>query len=211
MLLFEHFFALSSHAILAFSQAALVVGILVVASTGDAKAAARPTATTTGRAYPNYFADTAVFLGSRGQQRSDEPTVGGAYHVLALNLLSVLSHLEKVQELPVDVQTNIARRVDSYLMIARAAKDETIVATLASTAMEDQAKAIRQGGDTMDPRWAAPAIAAPTSPNNINTFMASSLPGPVTVSRYPAPVLYLGSRFTNYSSFLNSIDSAKMP
>ena len=47
MLLFEHFFALSSHAILAFSQAALVVGILVVASTGDAKAAARPTAITT--------------------------------------------------------------------------------------------------------------------------------------------------------------------
>ena len=72
---------------------------------------------------------------------------------------SVLSHLEKVQELPVDVQTNIARRVDSYIMIARAAKDETILATLASTAREDQAKAIGQGGDTMDPRWAAPAIA----------------------------------------------------
>jgi hypothetical protein len=47
MLLFEHFFALSSHDILAFSQAALLVGTLVVASTGDAKAAARPTATTT--------------------------------------------------------------------------------------------------------------------------------------------------------------------
>ena len=71
----------------------------------------------------------------------------------------VLSHLEKVQELPVDVQTNIARRVDSYIMIARAAKDEAIVATLASTAREDQAKAIGQGGDPMDPRWAAPAIA----------------------------------------------------
>ena len=72
---------------------------------------------------------------------------------------SVLSHLEKVQKLPVDVQTNIARRVDSYIMIARAAKNETILATLASTAREDQAKAIGQGGDTMDPRWAAPAIA----------------------------------------------------
>src|SRR4029079_1515934 len=47
MLLFEHFFALSSHAILAFSQAALVVGVLAAASAGDAKAAARPTATTT--------------------------------------------------------------------------------------------------------------------------------------------------------------------
>ena len=72
---------------------------------------------------------------------------------------SVLSHLEKVQELPVDVQTNIARRVDSYIMIARAATNETILATLASTAREDQAKAIGHGGDTMDPRWAAPAIA----------------------------------------------------
>ena len=39
---------------------------------------------------------------------------------------SVLLHLEKVQELPVDVQTNIARRVDSYIIIARAAKDEAI-------------------------------------------------------------------------------------
>ena len=72
---------------------------------------------------------------------------------------SVLLHLEKVQELPVDVQTNIARRVDSYIIIARAAKDEAIVATLASTAREDQTKAIGQGGDPMDPRWAAPAIA----------------------------------------------------
>jgi hypothetical protein len=72
---------------------------------------------------------------------------------------SVLLHLEKVQELPVEVQTNIARRVDSYIKIARAAKEEAIVATLASNAMEEQAKAIGQGGDTMDPRWAAPAIA----------------------------------------------------
>ena len=72
---------------------------------------------------------------------------------------SVLLHLEKVQELPVEVQTNIARRVDSYIKIARAAKEEAIVATIASNAMEEQAKAIGQGGDTMDPRWAAPAIA----------------------------------------------------
>ena len=72
---------------------------------------------------------------------------------------SVLSHLEKVQELPGEVQVNIARRVDSYIKIARAAKEETIIAMVASTATEDQAKAIGQGGDTMDPRWAAPAIA----------------------------------------------------
>jgi hypothetical protein len=72
---------------------------------------------------------------------------------------SVLWHLEKVQELPGEVQANIARRVDSYIKIAKAAKTQAIVATVGSTAVEDQAKAIGQGGDTMDPRWAAPAIA----------------------------------------------------
>ena len=72
---------------------------------------------------------------------------------------SVLSHLEKVQELPVEVQTDIARRVYIYIKMARDAKEEAIVAALASNAVEEQAKAIGQGGDTMDPRWAAPAIA----------------------------------------------------
>jgi len=72
---------------------------------------------------------------------------------------SVLSHLEKVQELPAEVQTDIARRVDSYIKMAKAAKEEGVVAMLASNAVEEQAKAIGRGGDTMDPRWAAPAIA----------------------------------------------------
>ena len=70
---------------------------------------------------------------------------------------SVLSHLEKVQELPAEVQADIARRVDIYITIARAAKDEALLEQLASSAMEEQAKAIGHG--TMDPQWAAPAIA----------------------------------------------------
>ena len=41
---------------------------------------------------------------------------------------SVLSHLEKVQELPVEVQTDIARRVYIYIKMARDAKEEAIVA-----------------------------------------------------------------------------------
>ena len=47
-------------------------------------------------------------------------------------------------------------------------------------------------------------MAAPTSPNNINTFMARLL---------TRPPHYLGFNplVFNYSSFLNSIDSAKMP
>ena len=72
---------------------------------------------------------------------------------------SVLSHLEEVQRLPVEVQADIARSVDSYIKLAKAAKDEALLVRLASSAMEEQAKAIGQGLNTMDPRWAAPAIA----------------------------------------------------
>jgi hypothetical protein len=58
---------------------------------------------------------------------------------------SVLSHLEKVQQLPAEVQTDIARRVDSYIKMAEAAKEEGVVAMLASNAVEEQAKAIGRG------------------------------------------------------------------
>jgi hypothetical protein len=72
---------------------------------------------------------------------------------------SVLSHLEKVQRLSVEVRADIARRVDSYIKLAKAAKDEALLARLASSAREEQAKAVGQGVNTLDPRWAAPAIA----------------------------------------------------
>ena len=72
---------------------------------------------------------------------------------------SVLSHLEKVQELPAEVQAEIAKRVDSYIKLAKAAKGEALLARLASSANEEQAKAIGQGANMLDPRWAAPAIA----------------------------------------------------
>jgi hypothetical protein len=72
---------------------------------------------------------------------------------------SVLSHLEQVQRLPVEVQADIARGVDNYIKLAKAAEDDALVARIASSAMEEQAKAVGQGAHTMDPRWAAPAIA----------------------------------------------------
>jgi hypothetical protein len=72
---------------------------------------------------------------------------------------SVLSHLEKVQELPAEVQAQIAGGVDNYIKFARTAKDNALLARIASMAMEEQAKAIGQGANTMDPRWAVPAIA----------------------------------------------------
>jgi hypothetical protein len=72
----------------------------------------------------------------------------------------VLSHLEKVQHLPTEVQTDIAMRVGNCMKIARGANNEAFLARLASGAMEEQAKAIGQGAkSTMEPRWAAPALA----------------------------------------------------
>jgi hypothetical protein len=72
---------------------------------------------------------------------------------------SVLLHLEKVRELPAEVQADIAGRVDGYIKIATAAKDEATLERLASVAVDEQAKAIGQGATTLDSRWAAPAIA----------------------------------------------------
>ena len=72
---------------------------------------------------------------------------------------SVLSHLEKIQELSAEVQGGITAGVDNYIKFARSAKDNALLARIASMAMEEQAKAIGQGANTMDPRWAVPAIA----------------------------------------------------
>ena len=71
----------------------------------------------------------------------------------------VISHLEEVQRLPADVQTHIAKRVSTFIQLAKAGKDEAMIAVCASTAMEEQAKAIGQWATTLDPRWAAPALA----------------------------------------------------
>ena len=62
---------------------------------------------------------------------------------------SVLSHLEKVQQLPAEVQTDIARRVDTYIKMAKATKEEGVVAMLASNAVEEQARAIGYDGPAM--------------------------------------------------------------
>ena len=72
---------------------------------------------------------------------------------------SVLTHLEKVQRLPIELREHIASRVDSYIKLAKAAKGEDLLARIRSSAREEQAKAIGQGASVLDPRWAAPAIA----------------------------------------------------
>jgi hypothetical protein len=72
---------------------------------------------------------------------------------------SVLSHLEKVERLPHEAQVLIANGVDYYIKFAKAAKEDAILAQIASSAAQEQAKAVGQGVSTMDPRWAIPAIA----------------------------------------------------
>ena len=67
----------------------------------------------------------------------------------------VLSHLEKVEQLPPEVQADIAKRVGTYLKLASAAKTDELLAALAAGAMQEQARAI----STMDPQWAGPALA----------------------------------------------------
>jgi hypothetical protein len=72
----------------------------------------------------------------------------------------VLNHLEKVEQLPPEVQADIAKRVGIYLSLASAAKTDDLLAALAAGAMQEQAKAIGQGtSSTMDPQWAGPALA----------------------------------------------------
>jgi len=54
--------------------------------------------------------------------------------------------LEKVQQLPAEVQTDIARRVDSYIKMAEAAKEEGVVAMLASNAVWKSRQRLSAGG-----------------------------------------------------------------
>jgi hypothetical protein len=72
----------------------------------------------------------------------------------------VLSHLEKVEQLPPEVQADIAKRVGIYLKLASAAKTDELLAALAAGAMQEQAKAIGKGANsTMERQWARPALA----------------------------------------------------
>jgi hypothetical protein len=73
---------------------------------------------------------------------------------------TVLSLLEKLQQLPAEVQVEIAKRVDRFISLAKAVTSEPLLTRCVAMVMEEQAKAIGQGVDsTLDPRLAAPALA----------------------------------------------------
>ena len=71
---------------------------------------------------------------------------------------TVLSHLERVRQLPVDVQTDIAARVSNFIEQARAVSDEQLE-SFAHAAREEQQRAVQRGEKSdMDAAFAAPAI-----------------------------------------------------
>ena len=73
---------------------------------------------------------------------------------------TVLSLLEKVQQLPADVQTEIAKRVGSYIDIASTTHEEGSLERFAAAAVEERQRVIAQGVKSpVDQRWAAPAFA----------------------------------------------------
>jgi len=74
---------------------------------------------------------------------------------------TVLRHLERVRQLPVEVQTDIAMRVSKFIEQARAVSDEQLE-SFANAALEEQQRAVQRGGTSdLDPTWAAPAISEP--------------------------------------------------
>ena len=85
----------------------------------------------------------------------------GVQHVLALILLRGVGAfaLGEGSGAPGEVQVDIARGVDSYIKIAKAAKEEALVEWSASTARKSKPRQLGRETPTMDPRWAAPAIA----------------------------------------------------
>ena len=71
---------------------------------------------------------------------------------------TVLRHLERVRQLPVEAQTDIAVRVSNFIEQARTVSDERLE-PFAQVAREEQQRAGQLGAKSdMDPTWAAPAI-----------------------------------------------------
>jgi len=71
---------------------------------------------------------------------------------------TVLRHLERVRQLPVEVQADIAVRVTNFIEQAKTVSDERLE-PFAQVAKEEQQRAVQLGAKSdMDSAWAAPAI-----------------------------------------------------
>src|SRR6188508_2858403 len=71
---------------------------------------------------------------------------------------TILRHLEKVEQLPFEVQAEIAVRVGNLIEMARPVSD-ALLERFAEVVRQEQQLAVEQGAKSeMDPLWAAPAI-----------------------------------------------------
>ena len=71
---------------------------------------------------------------------------------------TILRHLEKVEQLPCEVQAEIAVRVGNLIEMARPVSD-ALLERFAEVVRQEQQLAVEQGAKSeMDPLWAAPAI-----------------------------------------------------
>jgi hypothetical protein len=70
---------------------------------------------------------------------------------------TVLSHLERVRQLPQEAQAEIAMRVSNFIDLARPVSDD-LLSRFVQVAREEQRRAVEEGASDMDALWAAPAI-----------------------------------------------------
>jgi len=71
---------------------------------------------------------------------------------------TILQHLERVEQLPPEVQAEIAMRVGNLIELASPVSD-ALLQRFAQMVREEQLQAVQQGvRSDMDPLWAAPAI-----------------------------------------------------
>src|SRR4029078_316155 len=71
---------------------------------------------------------------------------------------TILRHLEKVEQLPFEVQAEIAVRVGNLIEMARPVSD-ALLERAGEVVRQEQQLSVEQGGKSeMDPLWAAPAI-----------------------------------------------------
>ena len=71
---------------------------------------------------------------------------------------NVLLHLERIQQLPAEVQAQIAKRVGDFIELARPVSDE-LLPRFGQAAQQEKQRAVELGATSdTDPLWAAPAL-----------------------------------------------------
>ena len=103
------------------------------------------------------------FDAERAQSPSGAGWAWGAGHMFFRSLFwerTVLSLLEEVQALPLNVQADIAKRVSNFIEIASTTHEVGSLERFAAATVEERARVIAHGVKSkLDQRWVAPAFA----------------------------------------------------